>query len=249
MGKLQQCLSGGSRLASSLKGGSLDLPVQQGVSQCVHNMITVRLASGGGSNPTSRDAKAKAPSKVVKKGSKAAAGDGEDGSDKRDRFASLVDACLDAPTPVRVLKEKERVREMEREKLGIVSKDKERHLEREKAKAKAAAKDNNKKNKAGGEDEELSKLNPEEGMLLAKEHSRYLMKESRLRAAAEGVRLQLKQDAIAALPPHLREVAMVPDLTPFPRTRIPAAISPPIAGYMEEMAKAAEQASKIQKSR
>ncbi len=149
MGKLQQCLSGGSRLASSLKGGSLDLPVQQGVSQCVHNMITVRLASGGGSNPTSRDAKAKAPSKVVKKGSKAAAGDGEDGSDKRDRFASLVDACLDAPTPVRALKEKERVREMEREKLGIVSKDKERHLEREKAKAKAAAKDNNKKNKAG----------------------------------------------------------------------------------------------------
>lgn len=214
----------------------------------MHNMITVRLASGGGSNPTSRDAKAKAPSKVVKKGSKAAAGDGEDGSDKRDRFASLVDACLDAPTPVRALKEKERVREMEREKLGIVSKDKERHLEREKAKAKAAAKDN-KKNKAGGEDEELSKLNPEEGMLLAKEHSRYLMKESRLRAAAEGVRLQLKQDAIAALPPHLREVAMVPDLTPFPRTRIPAAISPPIAGYMEEMAKAAEQASKIQKSR
>ncbi len=149
MGKLQQCLSGGSRLASSLKGGSLDLPVQQGVSQCVHNMITVRLASGGGSNPTSRDAKAKAPSKVVKKGSKAAAGDGEDGSDKRDRFASLVDACLDAPTPVRALKEKERVREMEREKLGIVSKDKERHLEREKAKAKAAAKDNNNKNKAG----------------------------------------------------------------------------------------------------
>jgi hypothetical protein len=110
-------------------------------------MITVRLASGGGSNPTSRDAKAKAPSKVVKKGSKAAAG--EDGSDKRDRFASLVDACLDAPTPVRALKEKERVREMEREKLGIVSKAKERHLEREKAKAKAAAKDNNKKNKAG----------------------------------------------------------------------------------------------------
>ncbi|KAH9550049.1 hypothetical protein CY35_10G052700 [Sphagnum magellanicum] len=249
MGKLQQCLSGGSRLASSLKGGSLDLPVQQGVSQCVHNMITVRLASGGGSSPTSRDAKAKAPSKVVKKGSKAAAGDGEDGSDKRDRFASLVDACLDAPTPVRALKEKERVREMEREKLGIVSKDKERHLEREKAKAKAAAKDNNNKNKAGGKDEELSKLNPEEGMRLAKEHSRYLMKEARLRAAAEGVRLQLKQDAIAALPPHLREVAMVPDLTPFPRTRIPAAISPPIAGYMEEMAKAAEQASKIQKSR
>lgn len=95
----------------------------------------------------------------------------------------------------------------------------------------------------------VHKLTPEEGMRLAKEYSRHLMKEARLHAAAENVRLQLKKEAIAALPPHLREAALVPDLTPFPPTRIPAALSPPIPGYVEEMTKAAEQASKIQKLR
>lgn len=92
-------------------------------------------------------------------------------------------------------------------------------------------------------------LTPEEGKRLAKDYSRHLMKEHRLQVAAENIRLQLKREAIAALPIHLREAALVPDLTPFPRIRIPASISPPIPGYMEEMQKASEQAAKIQKSR
>lgn len=92
-------------------------------------------------------------------------------------------------------------------------------------------------------------LTAEEGKRLAKEYSRFLMKEVRLRAAAENVRLQLKKDAIAALPPHLREKALVPDFTPFPPTRIPASLTPPIPGYVEEMTKSAEQSAKIQKMR
>lgn len=93
------------------------------------------------------------------------------------------------------------------------------------------------------------KMTEEEGMRLAKEYSRFLMKELRLRTAAENVRLQLKKEAIAALPPHLREKALLPDFTPFPPTRIPASLTPPIPGYVEEMTKSAEQSAKIQKMR
>ena len=92
-------------------------------------------------------------------------------------------------------------------------------------------------------------LTKEEGMKLAKEYSKFLMKEARLKAAAENVRLQLKKDAIAALPPHLREKALLPDFTPFPPTRIPASLTPPIPGYVEEMSKSAEASAKIQKMR
>jgi hypothetical protein len=92
-------------------------------------------------------------------------------------------------------------------------------------------------------------LTKEEGMRLAKEYSRFLVKEARLKAAAENVRLQLKKDAIAALPPHLREKALVPDLTPFPPTRIPASLTPSIPGYVEEMTRSAEASAKIQRMR
>lgn len=95
----------------------------------------------------------------------------------------------------------------------------------------------------------VHELTKEEGMILAKEYSRFLMKEARLKAAAENVRLRLKKDAIAALPPHLRDKALVPDFTPFPPTRIPASLTPPIPGYVEEMTRSAEASAKIQKMR
>lgn len=109
--------------------------------RCVQQ-ITVRWASGGAANPA-REAKAASPSKVVKKGGAAAK---DEGLEKRDKFANLLQSCLEAPSPVRHLKEKDRLRELEREKLGLVSKEKERALERDKAKAKAIAKE---KKKAG----------------------------------------------------------------------------------------------------
>lgn len=109
--------------------------------RCVQQ-ITVRWASGGGANPA-REARAASPSKVVKKGGAAAK---DVGLEKRDKFATILQSCLDAPSPVRHLKEKDRLRELEREKLGLVSKEKERALERDKAKAKAIAKE---KKKAG----------------------------------------------------------------------------------------------------
>jgi len=107
--------------------------------RCVQQ-IAVRCASGGAANPA-REAKAASPSKVVKKGGAAAK---DAGLEKRDRFAAILDSCLDAPSPVRHLKEKDRLRELEREKLGLVSKQKERALERDKAKAKAVAKEKKK---------------------------------------------------------------------------------------------------------
>lgn len=224
--------------------------------RCVQQ-IGVRWASGGAANP-SREAKAASPSKVVKKGGAAK----DEGTEKRDKFASILQSCLDAPSPVRHMKERDRLRELEREKLGIVSKGKERALERDKAKAKAVAKEKKKADKPAAEREDATvtveqterqlasyELTKEQGMKLAKEYSKFLMKEARLKAAAENVRLQLKKDAIAALPAHLREKALIPDFTPFPPTRIPASLTPPIPGYVEEMTRSAEQSAKIQKMR
>jgi len=126
------------RVFDSLLRGAKDPNVR-----CVQQ-IAVRCASGGAANPA-REAKAASPSKVVKKGGAAAAAK-DVGLEKRDKFAAILESCLEAPSPVRHLKEKDRLRELEREKLGLVSKEKERALERDKAKAKAIAKE---KKKAG----------------------------------------------------------------------------------------------------
>lgn len=237
------------RVVDSLLRGAKDPNVR-----CVQK-IAVRCASGVAANPA-REAKAASPSKVVKKGGAAAK---DAGLEKRDKFAAILESCLEAPSPVRHLKEKDRLRELEREKLGLVSKEKERALERDKAKVKAIAKEKKKADKSGTEKEatlevvaqteQPYELTAEEGMKLAKEYSRFLLKEHRLKAGAENVRLQLKKDAIAALPPHLREKALVPDFTPFPPTRIAASLTPPIPGYVEEMTRSAEQSAKIQKKR
>ncbi|KAL2644897.1 hypothetical protein R1flu_012484 [Riccia fluitans] len=76
-----------------------------------------------------------------------------------------------------------------------------------------------------------------------------MLREDRERAKGESIRLQLKNEALAALPPHLREAAMVPDLTPFPRIRISASFTPPIRGYIEDRAKQAAQSVTVKKSR
>ena len=46
-------------------------------------------------------------------------------------------------------------------------------------------------------------------------------------------KLKLKQAAIAALPPRLREAALVPDYEPFPANREIWYATPPIEGYGE----------------
>ena len=127
------------RIASCLRGGEDSLRNVRCVQQ-IAPQIVARWASGGAANPA-REAKAASPSKVVKKGGAAAK---DEGLEKRDKFASILQACLEAPSPVRHLKEKDRLRELEREKLGMVSKEKERALERDKAKAKAIAKEKKK---------------------------------------------------------------------------------------------------------
>ncbi|KAJ7518020.1 hypothetical protein O6H91_21G051200 [Diphasiastrum complanatum] len=215
--------------------------------------------------PGSSSAKSKKPP-LPKRG---ALKGGEDRPDEDRRYKNLVDACLNAPPLVRFLKEKDRLREMEREKLGIVSKEREREIEQQKEREKAAAKAAKKKakgkepevqNKEGLEEQEEDnvteaetarkmELTVEEGKRLAKESSRILMHEERERQAGESMRLKLKLAAIAALPEHLRIKAMEPDLTPFPSNRIPASLTPPVEGYMKEMAKVAQKVTTTKKMR
>eukprot|EP01018_Ginkgo_biloba_P000994 Gb_02780 [translate_table: standard] len=182
------------------------------------------------------------------------------GSEESRRLEALTKACLDAPTPIRYLKEKDRLREMEREKLGLISKDRQREIDLEKAKKKMAK---DEKPIAVNKDElnavtlglieenevPTFELTEEEGKRLAKEYSRVLMKELRERQAGESARLTLKNEAIAALPPRLREAAMVPDLTPFPSNRYRATLTPPIEGYAQRLKEAAQQLSLSKRKR
>ena len=84
------------------------------------------------------------------------------------------------------------------------------------------------------------KLTVEDGRILAKEYSRVLMRKHRARQAAESNLLRLKKEAIEALPEHLKEAALVPDLTPFPVNRFMATLTPPIDGYVEKVRDAAK---------
>ncbi|KAJ4841197.1 hypothetical protein Tsubulata_047784 [Turnera subulata] len=78
-------------------------------------------------------------------------------------------------------------------------------------------------------------LTEEDGKRLAKEYSRVLMRRQRVRQAAESGLLQLKKEAIEALPEKLRAVALVLDLTSFPKARFMATLMPPIEGYIDEI--------------
>ncbi|XP_057872173.2 uncharacterized protein LOC131078484 [Cryptomeria japonica] len=196
----------------------------------------------------------KKKSVVRKKNAKPAKASSGAGSQQSQRIKATVQACMNAPTPLRYLKMKDRLREMEREKLGLISKQRQRELDMEKEKKKQE-----KKEKAiTDEREELDvvklglfhkdeieipsfELTVEEGNRLAKEYSRLQMRNLRKTQAEETIRLKLKNEAIAALPLHLREAALVPDFTPFPLNRHRAYLTPPIEGYDQKLKDTAKQ--------
>ncbi|KAL2632049.1 hypothetical protein R1flu_016735 [Riccia fluitans] len=73
---------------------------------------------------------------------KAGKSDGKESKKKqRERFNDLLDSCLNAPSPVRALKEKDRIRLAEMEKLGVITKEREREIEQEKAREKGGGND------------------------------------------------------------------------------------------------------------
>lgn len=92
-------------------------------------------------------------------------------------------------------------------------------------------------------------LTVEDGRRLAKEYSRILMRKHRARQAAESAFLKLKKEAIEALPEDLKAAALVPDLTPFPKNRFMATLTPPIEGYIEKINEAAKQSTRKEKLR
>ncbi|KAL2633450.1 hypothetical protein R1flu_004929 [Riccia fluitans] len=68
---------------------------------------------------------------------KAGKSDGKESKkEQRERFNDLLDSCLNAPSPVRALKEKDRSRLAEMEKLGVITKEREREIEQEKPREK-----------------------------------------------------------------------------------------------------------------
>lgn len=177
---------------------------------------------------------------------------------RKGQLEQMIDDCLQARAPVRVLKPKERAREAEREKMGLISE----------ARKQEIANFKKTKNKIDG-DEDLSgligpkgldlitlgvvdsdkipkyELTVEDGRRLAKEYSRVLMRKHRARQAAETGLLKCKKAAIEALPESLREAALVPDLTPFPVKRFMATLTPPIEGYIEKINEAAKRQSSV----
>ncbi|KAL4458571.1 hypothetical protein ABPG75_013436 [Micractinium tetrahymenae] len=78
---------------------------------------------------------------------------------------------------------------------------------------------------------EVSEEDYLEGMRRAKEYSRRKMQEHRDWQADLTLKLKLKNAAVAALPPHLRAAAEVPDLEPFPLNRQMWTETPPIEGF------------------
>ncbi|KAJ4783872.1 copper ion binding protein [Rhynchospora pubera] len=173
-----------------------------------------------------------------------------------DRLTSMATSCLTAPTPIRYLSAKEREREAEREKLGLFSKERQRELDMIKAQKKASKEgkkeEENKRVPLGSpgfdyislglvDEEAIPKyeLTVEDGRRLAKEYSRVLMRKHRARQKAETDFLNLKKEAINALPEKLREAALVPDFTPFPTNQFMATLTPPIEGYAEKVREAA----------
>ncbi|VAI36318.1 unnamed protein product [Triticum turgidum subsp. durum] len=178
----------------------------------------------------------------------------------------LASTPLRSSTPLRHLSPKERLREAKREELGLISKERQRELDAAKAKAKAKS-----KGASGGDgdrilmgppgldyislglvDEEAIpkyELTVEDGLRLAIEYSRVLMRRHRARQTAESTLLRLKKEAIAALPEKLRAAAMVPDMTPFPANRYMATLTPRIEGYIEKVRDAAKKYSVKEKLR
>ncbi|KAI3411215.1 uncharacterized protein J3R85_018265 [Psidium guajava] len=174
---------------------------------------------------------------------------------------AVVEACLNAPTPLRHLTVKQRAREAEREKMGLISKERQREIDMlKKGKSKLAVSDKPDIIGTPGLDlitlglvdaDKIPKyeLTVEDGRRLAKEYSRVLMRRHRARQAAESNLLRTKKEAIEALPEKLREAALVPDLTPSPANRFMATLTPPIEGYIEKVKEAARKSSTKEKLR
>ncbi|KAK9056133.1 hypothetical protein SSX86_027222 [Deinandra increscens subsp. villosa] len=179
---------------------------------------------------------------------------------RKGQLEQLIDGCLQAKAPSRYLKPKERAREAEREKMGLISEDRKQEIANFK-KNKSKAKTDNEEDKSGligpeGFDlitlglvdaDKIPKyeLTVEDGRKLAKEYSRILMRKHRARQAAETGLLKCKKEAIEALPESLREVALVPDMTPFPVKRFMATLTPPIEGYIEKINEAAKKQGSV----
>lgn len=192
---------------------------------------------------------------TVKKGGNASKGGGGGGRRISPEQEKLYDQCLNAPTPLRFLKPKDREREAEREKLGLISKERQREIEMMKMdKSKLGVSDSPSIIGTMGLDlislgvvdaDKIPKyeLTEEDGRRLAKEYSRVLMRRHRARQAAESTLLQMKKEAIEALPEHLKAAALVPDLTKFPPNRFMATLTPPIEGYIEKVKEAARRSS------
>ncbi|XP_057454734.1 uncharacterized protein LOC130746200 [Lotus japonicus] len=198
---------------------------------------------------------------TTKKGSEPSSGPPV-GSRERQERELLYERCLNAPTPVRYLTPKQKKREAEREKMGLISKERQRELDMMKKKVFNKYKVPEKPTIIGtpGLDyvtlglvdvEKLPKyeLTVEDGRRLAKEYSRVLMRKTRARQAAETNLLRMKKEAIEALPPHLKEAALVPDLAPFPANRFMATLTPPIPGYIDKIREAANKISGREKIR
>ncbi|XP_022980123.1 uncharacterized protein LOC111479606 [Cucurbita maxima] len=200
---------------------------------------------------------------TIKKGGAASSKGGGGGGGRKisPEQEKLYDQCLNAPTPLRFLKPKDREREAEREKLGLISKERQREIEMMKMdKSKLGVSDSPSIIGTMGLDlitlgvvdaDKIPKyeLTVEDGRRLAKEYSRVLMRRHRARQAAESTLLQMKKDAIEALPEHLKAAALVPDLTPFPANRFMATLTPPIEGYIEKVKEAAKSSSGKEKLR
>lgn len=87
------------------------------------------------------------------------------------------------------------------------------------------------------EDPGKIELSPEDGAELArrsKEFARLKMDEHRAWQTALNIKLRLKLAAIEALPPDLKEAALVEDMSPFPVDRPVFTLTPPKAGYAED---------------
>ncbi|KAI6690359.1 hypothetical protein NL676_027187 [Syzygium grande] len=157
---------------------------------------------------------------------------------------ALVEACLNAPTPLHYLTKKQQAREAERKKMGLINKGlaaRDRHAEETSSKRSTSEiigtpgldlislglVDVDKIPKFG--------FTVEDGRRLAKEYSRVWMRRPMARQVVESNLLRMKKETIEALSEKLREAALVPDLTPFPANCFMATLTPPIEGYIEKV--------------
>nr|XP_043618877.1 uncharacterized protein LOC122590770 [Erigeron canadensis]XP_043618878.1 uncharacterized protein LOC122590770 [Erigeron canadensis] len=192
---------------------------------------------------------------IKKGGPQQPTSDPETKGQRKSQLEVMVDGCLQAKAPVRFLKPRERAREAQREKMGLLSENRKLEIANFRKSAKTgkdeAANGSGRIGPDGldlitlgvvdGEKIPKYELTVEDGMKLAKEYSRILMRKHRARQAAETGLLKCKKEAIEALPDKLKEKALVPDLEPFPANRFMATLTPPIEGYVQKVKEAAKR--------